>query len=287
MSRDCDGDHDKRYAARIADLPTSYMPTSDFLGVRAYGCNIRVQAECQEARTVLERYILPTLPRIERAEERSDVFVRVVQAGDQFLLTVDDVLVATMDRALALVLPLIRVLDDAVIQHLTSLRAVHAGTVLLGGSALLLPGSTHAGKSSLVAELLRRGATYFSDEYALIDLEGRVHPYPRPLLLRNGSPEQFPVLAGEFNAPIGRASAPVGWIMSIRYEPSSTWDVESIPQGEAVLTLLRNTPHVLAETPDLIAMFQRAVEGAVCYTGHRAEAAQAADEILRLVSKPV
>lgn len=287
MSRDCDGDRDERYAAWIADLPTSYMPTSDFLGVRVYGCNIRVQAECQEARTVLERYILPTLPRIESDKERSDVFVRVVQAGDQLLLTVDDVLIATADRALDLVLPLIRVLDDAVIQHLTSLRAVHAGTVLLGGSALLLPGSTHAGKSSLVAELLRRGATYFSDEYALIDSEGRVHPYPRPLLLRNGSPEQFPVLAGEFNAPIGLASAQVGWIMSLHYGPSCTWGVESIPQGEAVLTLLRNTPHVLAETPDLTAMFQRAVESAVCYTGYRAEAAQATDEILRLVSKPV
>ena len=262
------------------------MPTTNFFGVRAYGCNIRVQTECHEARSVLERYILPTLPRMECAEERSDVFVRVAQVADQLVLTVDDQEVAAADRALALVLPLIRVLDDAVIQHLTSVRAVHAGTVLLAGRALLLPGSTHAGKSSLVAELLRRGATYFSDEYALIDSEGRVHPYPRPLLLRNGSPEQFPVLPGEFNAPVGRAAAPVGWIMSLRYEPECSWAVESIPQGEAVLTLLRNTPHVLAEAPDLIGLFQRAVECAICYTGRRAEAVQAADEILRLVGEP-
>jgi len=262
------------------------MSNTQFFGVRAYGCNISVQTTCLEAHSVLERYILPTLPRMESAEERSDVFVGVVRVEDQLLLTVNDVPVATGDHAINLVLPLIRFLDEAVIQRLTSLRAVHSGTVLLGGRALLLPGSTHAGKSSLVAELLRRGATYFSDEYALIDSDGRVHPYPRPLLLRNGSPEQFPVLPGEFNAPVGRASAPIGWIMALRYEPASAWNIAMIPQGEAVLTLLRNTPHILAESPDLVGVFQRAVAEAACYTGRRTEAVHAADEILRMVENP-
>ena len=47
------------------------------------------------------------------------------------------------------------------IERLTTLRALHAGAVVWNQRALLLPGATHAGKSSLVAELLRRGATYF------------------------------------------------------------------------------------------------------------------------------
>jgi hypothetical protein len=151
---------------------------------------------------------------------------------------------------------------------------------------LLLPGATHAGKSSLVAELLRRGATYFSDEYALIDPQGRVHPYPRPLLLRNGCPEQFPVLAGECNAPVGDAPAPVGWILSLDYQPARTWAIEAVPQSEGLLTLLRNTPHVLADLPDIVGSFQRAVAGATCYTGRRTEAKDAADEIFRLVGNP-
>jgi len=242
-----------------------------------------VQSECLEALDVLERYLLPTLPRMESTEERCDALVRVDRVEGGLALTIDDQPVATAARMVDLVPALIRVLDDAVIQRLTSLRAVHAGTVLLGKRILLLPGSTHAGKSSLVAELLRRGATYFSDEYALIDPEGRVHPYPRPLLLRNGRPDQFPVLPGELNAPVGHSPAPVGWIMSLRYEPASSWSVALIPQGEAVLMLLRNTPHVLAESPDLVGVFQRAVTGAMCYTGRRAEVVPAADEILRMV----
>ena len=217
--------------------------------------------------------------------DQPDILVRVARVGELLQLSVDDVVVASACRAIDLVPALIRVLDEAVIQRLTTLRAVHAGTVVLGGRALLLPGATHAGKSSLVAELLRRGATYFSDEYALIDSDGRVHPYPRPLLLRNGCPEQVPVLAAECNASVGDAPAPVGWILSLEYQPAGTWSIEAVPQGEGLLTLLRNTPHVLADSPEMVGAFQRAVAGATCYTGRRTEAKDAAGEILRLVGR--
>src|ERR1051326_5441095 len=42
---------------------------------------------------------------------------------------------------------------------------VHAGVVGWQGRALLLPGRTMAGKSSLVAALVRAGASYYSDEF--------------------------------------------------------------------------------------------------------------------------
>lgn len=251
--------------------------------VRAFGCNIRIATTCLEAQSILERYVFPSLSRTDSAADQPDIEVRVLQLAEQFQLSVDDVVVASADRAIGLVPDLIRVLDEAVIQRLTGLRAVHAGAVQWGARALLLPGATHAGKSSLVAELLRRGATYFSDEYALIDSEGRVHPYPRPLLLRNGCPQQFPVLPGECNASVGDAPVPVGWILSLEYKPADTWSVAAVPQSEVVLTLLRNTPHVLAESSNMVGAFQRAVAGAACYAGCRSEAVQAADQIIQLV----
>jgi hypothetical protein len=262
------------------------MSSTRSFEVSAFGCHIGAATECLEAYTILERYIFPSLPRMVGTAGQPDIFIRVVLVADQFQLLVDDVVVASAFQPINLVTSLIRALDDAVIERLTTLRAVHAGAVLWGGRALLLPGATHAGKSSLVAELLRRGATYFSDEYALIDAEGRVHPYPRPLLLRNGCPEQFPVLPGECNSSAGDAPAPVGWILSLAYQPAGTWSVAAVPQSEALLTLLRNTPHVLAESPEMVGVFQQAVAGASCYTGHRAEAAHAVDEILQLVGSP-
>jgi len=251
--------------------------------IRAFNCDIRVAAGCIAGHDVLERYVFPGSPRKNHDAGRPDLVLRVDRVAEQFVLSVDGTVAASARRAISLVPALVRALDEAVIQRLTELRAVHAGAVVLGGRALLLPGATHAGKSTLVAELLREGATYLSDEYALIDSEGRVHPYPRPLLLRNGSPEQHPVLPAECHVPVGHAPVPIGWIVSLEYEPGGEWSVAEVPQSEGLLALLRNTPHVLADSPDMVSAFQRAVMGATCYAGRRADATHAVSQILRLV----
>jgi hypothetical protein len=252
--------------------------------VRVCDCSIQVTTASIEAHTILDRYIFPSLPRISSAIDKPDVLIRVVQVANQFQLLSGDIVVASAHRAISLVPDLMRVLDDVVVQRLTSLRAVHAGAVLWGERVLLLPGGTHAGKSSLVAELLRRSAAYISDEYALIDSEGFVHPYPRSLLIRNGRPEQVPMLPGDFGGSVVDIPAPIGWILSLQYLPECTWSVAAITQSEALLILLRNTPHTFAESPDMVRVFERAVTGATCFAGRRNEAADAVDQILRLIS---
>lgn len=259
------------------------MSSSYCFQVHAFGSNIQAAATCLEAYTVLERYIFPSLPRSANPVHNPDLILRVVQLADQFHLLADDLPVASASQMISLVPDIIRVLDETVIQNLAPLHAVHAGVVLWDERALLLPGVTHAGKSSLVAELLRRGATYFSDEYALIDSEGRVHPYPRPLLLRNGSPEQHPVLPEECHASTGNTAAQLGWILALEYVPQSAWTVTPVSQSEGLLILLRNTPHVLAETPDMVASFLHAITDATCYVGYRPEATETVDHILQLI----
>jgi len=273
------------YGTSLARQTQLGMSSTDVFGVHAFGCNLQVQSACPEAYAILDRYVFPSLPRITVAG-KPDLLVRIVRVGDQLQLFADDVIVAAASQAISLVPDVIRMLDDAVIQSLTRLHAVHAGTVLWCGRALLVPGVSHAGKSSLVAELLRRGATYFSDEYALIDADGLVHPYPRPLLVRNGCPEQLPVLPEECNALVGDAPAPIGWIFALQYLPDATWSVSPTSQSEALLNLLRNTPHVLADSPDMVGAFQRAVAGAACYAGQRADFVYAAGQILQLISNP-
>ena len=80
---------------------------------------------------------------------------------------------------------------DTNIQLMVSLEAptklfVHAGVVAWRDRAILIPGSSFSGKSTLVSELVRHGAVYYSDEYAVLDGRGRVHAYPRPLVMKNG-----------------------------------------------------------------------------------------------------
>ena len=64
---------------------------------------------------------------------------------------------------------------------------VHAGEAAVGGKAILLPGRGFAGKTTLTLALAAAGAEFLSDEIAVIDDRGLVHPYPRPVGLRDAS----------------------------------------------------------------------------------------------------
>ena len=251
--------------------------------VDAFGCALQLSSSCASGQEVLERYVFPALPRASRWTGTPDLSIGIEDGGEGFQLSAGNTAVASAEGAADLVPELIRLIDEAVLRSLRGLYAVHAGVVQVGDEAVLLPGMTHAGKSALVATLLERGATYFSDEYALIDMQGQVHPYPRPLLVRSGTAEQAPKLAEEFGARTGTAAARLGWILALAYRPQEGWRVHPVPQSAGVLLLLENTPHVLAETPKLLGVFRNAVSGARCWQGYRGDAAEAAGEVLRLV----
>lgn len=68
--------------------------------------------------------------------------------------------------------------------HARSLVFIHAGVVAIGQHALLLPGRSRAGKSTLVQRLVDAGATYLSDEFACLRPDGMIEPYARPIHLR-------------------------------------------------------------------------------------------------------
>ena len=99
---------------------------------------------------------------------------------------------------------------------------VHAGAVGWNGRAIILPGQTRSGKTTLVAALVRAGATYYSDEYAVIDTQGRVHPYPRPLMIRTETGELKSVPIETLGGRAGRTPLPVGTVLLTRYQPGSS-----------------------------------------------------------------
>lgn len=72
-------------------------------------------------------------------------------------------------------------LERTIAEHSATHLFVHAGVVGWRGKTILLPGRSCTGKSTLVRALLRHGATYFSDEFAVIDSRGLIHPFPRSI----------------------------------------------------------------------------------------------------------
>ncbi len=253
--------------------------------VSVLGVHLAVASDSAAAAEALDRYVMPWLPRAAIGEEAADRLVEVRRADSEgFDILVDGVVIGAAPSPLAAIPRVQRALDDAVVRCQTDVAVVHGGVVAHEGRAILLPGPTGAGKSTIVAELVRRGAPYFSDEYALIDADGLVHPYPRPLLLRDGSRGDQARLATELGGTVAREPIPAGLIVGVRHAQGAVPNLRAISQAEGVLLLLRNTPQALVDQPFILMPLERAVRGAACYVGLRGEAREAAAAIVQLAS---
>jgi len=63
----------------------------------------------------------------------------------------------------------------------STLISIHASAMAIKGEAIVCAGASGAGKSSLCTQALLTGANYCSDEFALLDANGNIHPFSRPL----------------------------------------------------------------------------------------------------------
>src|SRR5262245_28191234 len=137
----------------------------------AYGVRVGVRTNRPEGLDLL----CPMLPPRWKATDEPTVDVLYSLAlggsgprpsGRQYHLPYQDAgrLARTMEAA-EVVATFERQLNLWIAENARDRVFVHAGAVGWKGRALLLPGRTFAGKSTLVAALVRAGATYYSDEY--------------------------------------------------------------------------------------------------------------------------
>jgi hypothetical protein len=196
--------------------------------------------------------------------------------------------VAWTSRVLGNVL---HVLRGELVNHVGKLAKdrvfVHAGAVSWKDRAIILPGDSFAGKSTLVAALIKAGATYYSDEIAVLDEEGHLHPYARPLQIRqpnSGAQRSTPVtrLAGT-SASIGEQAVPVALVVFSQFVKDSPWRVELLSPGLAVAQGLRYTHPARVSPGRALQTWARTVNGAVTWNWKRGDAEQAAQTLLQCV----
>ena len=160
---------------------------------------------------------------------------------------------------------------------------VHAGVVGWRDRALVIPGRSLSGKSTLVLALVEAGAEYYSDEYALFDWEGRVHAYWGLPKLRVASGQEVAsrllggVLSGSPPSPI-----PLGGVLLSRYEAESNWRPRRLSCGETLLGLLDNAVPLRLRPEESVKVLGRAMRNAQGYEGARGEAGKLAQQALAL-----
>ena len=258
------------YHAQMPDPLTTRATPSYEYAFEAYG--VRVGFVTNDA-TVLRRlraFVPPESSPCEPADVEQH-FGLIADDDGYHLRMNEEWTVDYQDLELALGL-LDTHLTGYVAVHASERIFVHSGAVAHNGRLLLVPGMSLSGKSTLVAALLGAGATYYSDDFALLDEQGRVHPYPKPLSLRGRNLDQTTHTAESLGAVVGVEPLRPSLIVMSTYQPGMAWQPRQLSAGEGVLAMLSNTVPARERPAESLAAIKRAVEGAVVLDGARGEA---------------
>lgn len=163
---------------------------------------------------------------------------------------------------------------------------IHSGAVAWRGCGILIPGRSFSGKTSLVAALVRAGATYYSDEYAVLDDRGRLHPFLKPLSLREpGSAEQTDVPVESLGGRAGVKPVPVGCVVATEYKAGIRWRPRRLSEGQSALALMANAVAARRNPVSVFSTVNRVARDAMAIGGRRGEADQVAAALLEMVER--
>ena len=163
---------------------------------------------------------------------------------------------------------------------------VHAGVAGWQGQAILILAPPCTGKTRLVKALVEAGATYYSDTFAIIDLEGRVHHYPVPLSVRDEGCETAGRVAIE--QPVGcpnRPPLPVGLIVSTKYRPGTQWQPQELARDRALQILIENMVAGRHKPRQPVPPLQQIAREATVIQSERGEAAPVVQWLLHYLTE--
>jgi hypothetical protein len=250
------------------------------LAVEAFGVTVAVTADHQHFAAV--RDFLPPCARPVRDLPERGRFALVKDTDDGLLSVACDERSIAGPSDLRLALGIL----DAELRMYIALHApdhvfVHAGVVGVDDRAIVLPGRSFAGKTTLVAALVKAGAEYWSDEYAVLDADGLVHPYAKPLSVRiedTRETDEQPVES--LGGRAGDRPLPVAVIAFTSYRPGATCALRARSAGEGAVKLLEHSIAARSRPDQVLAAARRAATNALVLEGDRGDAGQAVTALL-------
>ena len=172
---------------------------------------------------------------------------------------------------------------------------LHAGVVAWKGKAIIIPGSSFSGKTTLVAALIKKGALYYSDEYAVLDENGNVHPFPKMLSLRGIIDDftQVDYTAESLGGEVGLEPIPVGMILLTEYDAAfegtqnnlEKFEPELLNEGQAILEIIAQTIPIRNNPAFVLQVLYKLVNRAIIARSKRGEAEKFSNLVLDFVEK--
>ncbi len=159
---------------------------------------------------------------------------------------------------------------------------LHAGVVAWKGKAIIIPAKSFGGKTTLVKELTKMGARYYSDEYAVLDENGFVHPFPKMLSVRGETNEflqiDYPVEA--FGGVQGIEPLPVALVLITEFEKGAQWEPQILSEGFGIMEMLSHTIPIRYNPKFALKVLNKTVNRAIIVKTKRGEANDFALQLL-------
>jgi hypothetical protein len=257
-----------------------------------YGVRFAIRANNPAALRLLKKYLPPRCRRTSPSDKDRLYSIAIGPLDERSVVKKDNVL--WRDSRL-----LIKAsnLDEILIEFESDLKLfvaenspsgvfIHSGVVGWEGKAILIPGYSFSGKSTLVSALVQAGATYYSDEYAVIGKDGHVRPYPKPIHLRGEHADRQTALVAATRPRVREVRPiPVGLVFVSHYKPKAVWQGKEIPAGQGLLELLSHTATARRRPKASLLALQKIASRSAILKGPRGEASDTVKPLLQEVSR--
>jgi hypothetical protein len=247
----------------------------------AYGLGIAMAAPSAD---VLAR-MRPALPvgwvQHETAEQTLRFALLPHDDGADYGVFLDEEMLAqsSLEDALTTLRGLV---DEYLASNAPEVVFLHAGAVAYKGRGIVIPGRSFSGKTTLVAALAQAGAEYYSDEYAVLNSDGQLIPYPKDLSLRlvEGEQQQTHTSVTSLGGTAGTGPVPVDMVLLTEYRSAASWEPSEISTALGIVGTLAHAEPAQVRPQETLATVTKALAGATVLQGHRGDAHDTAAAIL-------
>jgi hypothetical protein len=250
-----------------------------------YGVRVRLQASSRQLLNVVEqtarKALLERLTVVENIEAEH-TFGIFADASETLYLVLNGEQVTSGPSHLRFFKFFDSLLRITVAEHAVDRVFIHAGVVGWRGLAIVLPANSFCGKTTLVAELVKNGAEYYSDEYAILDPRGLVHAFPRDLSVRyiDGEMGEKQVPPEELGGVQGSVPIPVGLVLLTKYDENAVWRPERLTVGQGMMEVIPHTIPRIFNPEFSLKVLNTSLRDAIILKSSRGEATDFAIELL-------
>lgn len=251
----------------------------------SYGVRVRVEADGQRDLAEIGKRLETALPgefHLRESSATADLGVRVERTpAGQMVFYFNGEEYTTGDPYDGLLDYLESIVRVNIGERAASRAFIHAGAVACEGRALILPGHSYSGKSTLVGELVRRGAEYMSDEYAVFDEQGLVHPFPKTISMREpGGHVQTEMEVASFGGRSAQGPCEPLMIIFTEYAAGREFEPETVTPGEGILEMLKHSLSIRSRPEHTLKILKRVASRAIICRSFRGEASEDSQKIL-------